>query len=205
MLPLALIGLVGVGTALASPSASTVTIKAATSSALGTKILVSSSGLTLYHYVPEKKGTVKCTGACAAEWPPVLAAGSARPVAGAGVTAAKLGTIKRPDGRLQVTYNGLALYRYADDKKGGQAKGQGEAGIWYAVTPAGTVTKAHAEDSSSASTSAASTSSPAAASSSTGAAGGGGGAGGAGAAPAGNANCAPGVMITDPANPCYNY
>jgi predicted lipoprotein with Yx(FWY)xxD motif len=74
MLPLALIAMVGVGTALAAPSASKVTIKAATSSALGTKVLVSSTGLTLYHNVPETKGAIKCTGACAAEWPPVLAA-----------------------------------------------------------------------------------------------------------------------------------
>jgi Secreted repeat of unknown function len=121
------------------------------------------------------------------------------------VTAAKLGTIKRPDGRLQVTYNGLALYRYDDDKKAGQAKGQGEAGIWYAITPAGKITKAHVEDSGSASTDAASSSSSTGSSTAGAGGGGGGAAGGAGGAPAGNTNCAPGVTVTDPANPCYNY
>jgi hypothetical protein len=72
----------------------------------------------------------------------VIAAG-VKPVAGPGLDARKLGTIKRPDGRLQVTYNGLALYRDVYDKSG-QANGQGQDSLWYAVTPAGAVTKARA-------------------------------------------------------------
>ena len=60
---------------------------------------------------------------------------------------AAVGSIKRPDGRMQVTYNGLALYRYSDDHAAGQLKGQGEEGIWFAVTPAGTVTRTHVESS----------------------------------------------------------
>jgi hypothetical protein len=56
------------------------------------------------------------------------------------VSAAKLGTIKRPDGRLQVTYNGLTLYVDYYDKPG-EALGQGQEGVWFAVTPAGKVTK----------------------------------------------------------------
>jgi predicted lipoprotein with Yx(FWY)xxD motif len=200
-LPLLTVGAVALGVALAAPAASTVTVKVSTNSALGAKILVSSTGLTLYHYVPEKKGKIACTAACSTDWPPLLVTGNAKPVAGPGVTAAKLGTIKRPDGKMQVTYNGLALYRYSDDKKAGQAKGQGEAGIWFAVTPAGTVTRVSVEDNPKASTSgsASSTSSSSTSSSSSGSAGG--GAVGGGAAN----NCQVGVTIMDTADPCYNY
>ncbi len=61
---------------------------------------------------------------------------------GSGATASKLGTIKRPDGHTQVTYNGLALYRYSADRKPGDVKGQGVEGNWFAVTPAGTLATA---------------------------------------------------------------
>ena len=207
-LPLFTVGAVALGVALAAPAASTVTVKVSTNSALGAKILVSSTGLTLYHYVPEKKGKIVCTGACSTDWPPLLATGNAKPVAGPGVAAAKLGTIKRPDGKMQVTYNGLALYRYSDDKKAGQVKGQGEGGIWYAVTPAGTVTKASAEDSTKSSSSGSTGGGYGAAdpssSSSTGGGAGGGAAGGNAGGGAAN-NCQVGVTITDPGNPCYNY
>jgi predicted lipoprotein with Yx(FWY)xxD motif len=139
--PLAILGLVAAGAALAAPSTA-VTVKVSPSSALGTKLLVDAKGLSLYHFVPETKGTIKCTGACASSWPPLTVAAGVKPVAGPGLSAGKLGTIKRPDGRMQVTYAGLALYRYSDDKAPGELKGQGEGGIWYAVTPAGTVTRA---------------------------------------------------------------
>src|SRR5262249_18503267 len=127
--PVAALGLVAGGVALAAPSTSAVTVKVSSSSALGTKILVTAKGLSLYHFVPETKGTIKCTGACATSWPPVTVAAGVKPVAGPGLSAKKLGTIKRPDGRMQVTYNGLALYRYSDDHAAGQLEGQGGEGI----------------------------------------------------------------------------
>jgi predicted lipoprotein with Yx(FWY)xxD motif len=200
-LALLVLGTVGSALALTASAASVVTVKASTNSALGTKVLVSSTGLTLYHFVPETKGKISCTGACSADWPPLTVTGTAKPVAGPGVTASKLGTIKRPDGRMQVTYNGLALYRYSDDTKTGQVKGQGEGGIWYAVTPAGTVTKATAETAGAAkgADASANTSSSSSSSSSSGSGGGGGG------APSLPAGCQVGVTITDPGNPCYNY
>ena len=84
ILPLTTVAALALGVALGAPAASTVTIKMATNSALGAKILVSSNGLTLYHYVPEKKGKIVCTGACATDWPPVLVTGTAKPLAGPG-------------------------------------------------------------------------------------------------------------------------
>jgi predicted lipoprotein with Yx(FWY)xxD motif len=132
--------LVCAGSGLAAPNSATV--KAVSSGALRAKIVVDSRGLTLYHLMSEKKGSVACTGSCRAIWPPLLVVGKAKPVAGPGLSASKLGTIKRPDGGVQVTYNGLALYRYSADKKAGQVNGQAVEGVWYAVTPAGSVTKA---------------------------------------------------------------
>ena len=193
VLPLVVLGIVCVSVAAAAPVRSTVTIKV--SSALGGKILVNSSGLTLYHYTGETKRKVACTGACAKLWPPLLASGGAKPVAGPGLVATKLGTIKRPDGGTQVTYNGLGLYRYSVDKKSGQTNGQGIAGAWFAVTSAGTITKAkvlaatpEATPNSSGSPTPATPATPATP-----------------GTPVMPNDCPPGVMNTQPASPCYNY
>ena len=85
-------------------------------------LLVSAAGMTLYHYTPDKHGTIKCTAACAKFWPPLLVKRGAQPKAGAGVSAAKLSTVKRPDGTTQVAYAGLTLYRYSGDKKPGDVR-----------------------------------------------------------------------------------
>ena len=116
-----------------------VTLKSSENSALGTTIVVSATGKTLYRYHDDTKSTVKCTGACVASWPPLLVAAGKKPVAGSGVTASKLGTLKRPDGKTQVTYGGYALYYFAGDKKAGDANGQGLQGVWHAVAPSGAI------------------------------------------------------------------
>jgi predicted lipoprotein with Yx(FWY)xxD motif len=135
------IAAVGVGTALA---VSGPIIKSSRNPTLG-RIVVDAQGRTLYHLTSER-GTIRCTGACATAWPPVLAPKSGKPAFGAGLTASKLGTIKRPDGKVQVTYNKLPLYRYYLDRKPGQAKGEGVTlppGAWYAISPAGRIVKPH--------------------------------------------------------------
>ena len=53
---------------------------------------------------------------------------------------ADLGTIKRPDGTVQVTYKGHPLYLYIKDKDDGDAYGQGINSFgagWYALAPSG--------------------------------------------------------------------
>ena len=79
--------------------------------------------------------TSKCTGSCATYWPPVTG-----PVtAGSGVTGT-LGTITRPDGTTQATYDGHPLYTYVGDTGPGQAKGNGKnlsGGVWYEMTISG--------------------------------------------------------------------
>jgi predicted lipoprotein with Yx(FWY)xxD motif len=137
----ALLAVAGVGVAMAATMSGSGTVKAAHNSKFGS-LLVTAAGMTLYHYTPDKQGTIKCTAACAKFWPPLLVKGSAKPKAGAGVSAAKLSTAKRPDGTTQVAYAGLTLYRYSGDKKPGDVKGQAFAGIWFAVTPAGTLARA---------------------------------------------------------------
>lgn len=116
---------IGIPAAAATPTA---TVKTAHNSKFGT-LLVSLTGFTLYQLATEKKGTIKCTGACAKAWPPLLITGGAKPKAGPGVSQAKLGTIKRPDAGTQVTYNGKALYRFASDTKPGAVTGQNVAGF----------------------------------------------------------------------------
>ena len=136
----ALVALALAGAILATTAAAAApqTVKAARIAGLGT-VLTTSGGLTLYHYTDEDRGKIDCKGACATLWPPLLVKGSTKPTAGPGLTASKLGTIRRPDGRLQVTYNGLALYRYAPDRKAGDVKGQGLEREWYVIAPTGKI------------------------------------------------------------------
>lgn len=113
-----------------------VTVTSARNRVLG-QTIVSAGGRTLYHASSEKRGTVSCTGACTLKWPPLVISASNKPRAGSGVSASMLGTIKRPDGRLQVTYHGLALYLFSGDTRAGQVNGQGVGGVWHALAPSG--------------------------------------------------------------------
>jgi predicted lipoprotein with Yx(FWY)xxD motif len=91
------------------------------SSTLG-KILVDGKGQTLYLFQADKGTASTCTRACASAWPPLTTTG--KPVAGPGVSAAKLGTTKRSDGTTEVTYNGHPLYTFVGDSAPGQTTGQ---------------------------------------------------------------------------------
>ena len=134
----AAVAVFGVAAGLAGATAS-ITMKSTLNSALGSTILVNSAGRTLYHDGAEKQNTVKCLAACAKEWLPLVVTVGAKPVAGAGVMASKLGVLKRPDGKMQVTYAGLPLYLYAGDSKASEVNGQGVGGIWHAIAPSGSV------------------------------------------------------------------
>jgi predicted lipoprotein with Yx(FWY)xxD motif len=120
-------------------ASSAATVKVGTINGTG-RVVVTGRGLTLYHVASETKGAVNCAGACTKIWIPLTANGN--PTAGRGLDAKKLGTRKRPDGIVQVTYFGYGLYRYANDAKPGDARSQGLGGNWFAVTPAGAVTTA---------------------------------------------------------------
>jgi predicted lipoprotein with Yx(FWY)xxD motif len=111
------------------------------SATLKAVILVNQGGLTLYHLTTEKGKKLRCTGACVKFWPPLLVPRGGKPLAGKGIAKKKLGTIRRPDRRLQVTYAGLALYRYAGDLKAGETRGQGVQNTWFAISPSGRIVK----------------------------------------------------------------
>lgn len=100
------------------------------------KILALSGGWTVYRYAKDKTDHSACTGACAKVWPPVLlTAGQSKPM-GKGV--GHLGSLKRSDGKLQVTYEGIPLYRFVGDVKKGEVSGNGKDkfGSWWSVNPA---------------------------------------------------------------------
>ncbi|HSK49048.1 MAG TPA: hypothetical protein VK889_00990 [Solirubrobacterales bacterium] len=98
----------------------------ASMSAKGTRVKVVSSdygrviadgkGEAFYLFDKETGTKPRCYGACAAVWPPVLTKG--KPVAGSGAKQSLLGTAKRGNGKLQVTYAGHPLYYYVDDTPG---------------------------------------------------------------------------------------
>lgn len=106
--------------------------------ALG-EILVAENGKTLYMFTRDANGESACYDACAVNWPPLLT--EARPQAGEGVDPAKLGTTKRKDGKLQVTYNGMPLYFWAGDSAPGDTNGQNVGGVWFVVNTAGEAIK----------------------------------------------------------------
>jgi predicted lipoprotein with Yx(FWY)xxD motif len=127
--------------AASSPKAgAAVELKTASSSAAGS-IVVDAKGMSLYFFTKDTKdsGTSACTGSCLVQWPP-LTTTSGTPTA-EGVTG-KLGTITAPDGKKQVTLNGMPLYYFAKDTKPGDTLGQGVGGVWFLSDPSGAMAKA---------------------------------------------------------------
>jgi predicted lipoprotein with Yx(FWY)xxD motif len=128
-----LLGTIAVLTACGSKSSSPAPTTAGSSNAAvvstrnvsGTgTVLVDAKGDALYSPAEEKNGTIQCTGGCTAVWVPLTVAAGTTPTAGSGVTG-KLGTVKRPDGKRQVTWNGSPLYTFADDSGPGDVMGNG--------------------------------------------------------------------------------
>ena len=121
----------------AAPSAAAgdATIAIATN-ALG-DIIVDAEGKTLYGFTPDTDGTPTCYDDCATAWPPLLAEGGAAPTAGAGLDAAKLTTVPRTDGTMQVKYGDWPLYYFANDAAAGDTNGQGLNNVWYVVDAEG--------------------------------------------------------------------
>jgi predicted lipoprotein with Yx(FWY)xxD motif len=113
------------------------------------RVLVDARGKTLYLWAHDKGAKSTCYGDCAEYWPPLLTRG--KPIAAAGAKAALLGTTRRSDGRIQVTYAGHPLYYFVKDTKAGQTNGEGLTGFggrWDPVSAAGgAVRKAGGSDS----------------------------------------------------------
>ena len=105
--------------------------KKARNAKLGEIILTNLKGRTLYTLSAEVKGRFICTGACLSTWHPLVVPQGVKPL---GPT--RLGLVKRPDGRMQVTFKGRPLYTFDGDTKAGQANGEGfkDVGTWHAAS-----------------------------------------------------------------------
>jgi predicted lipoprotein with Yx(FWY)xxD motif len=77
-------------------------------------ILFDGRDRVLYGFTRDRRGGKSaCYGGCAAAWPVYFAKGKV--TAMRGVKQSLIGTVRRRDGRRQVTYNGWPLYYYAHE------------------------------------------------------------------------------------------
>jgi predicted lipoprotein with Yx(FWY)xxD motif len=101
-------------------------------------MLADAAGRTLYLWEADQGDKSACDGQCAQAWPPLTTDG--KPAAGEGVDASLLGTSKRADGTLGVTYAGHPLYYFSGDQAAGETNGKGSDGFgakWWPVAPDG--------------------------------------------------------------------
>jgi predicted lipoprotein with Yx(FWY)xxD motif len=124
-----------VATALAAGSSLTLSSNA--SSMLGKPVVVNPQGRTLYKLTPETSKHLLCKSKeCLTNWPPLtVKSAKTKLKAGSGVSG-KLGLLRRSNGTLQVTLNGLPLYRYSGDSAKNDVNGEGIesfGGTWHAV------------------------------------------------------------------------
>ena len=136
----AALALSGIATAAVAVARSTGATTVTTHRAKLGLLLAAANGHTLYMFMHDKGGKSSCYGTCARVWPPLLTGG--RPLAAkrSGVNAKLLGTTRRADGKLQVTYNGHPLYLFSSDKQPGDMHGENVnhfGGRWYAVNTSG--------------------------------------------------------------------
>lgn len=128
--------LVGAAIAAAKPTARSATVTTARTG-LG-RIIVDGRGRSLYLFEKDARGRSACSGVCAAYWPPLLTNG--RSIAVKGAKPSLLGSIRRADGRRQVSYAGHPLYFFSGDTKPGQTNGESLKDFgagWYVLTPSG--------------------------------------------------------------------
>jgi predicted lipoprotein with Yx(FWY)xxD motif len=122
-------------TTVGSASSATVDVKVV--KGIG-RVLVTSSGRSLYLLTADPKGASVCIGSCQIVWPPLLVSGRLK--AGPGVDPRLLSTLKRSGGAAQVMYAQHPLYTFEQDAGPGMAQGEGIAtygGVWWLVSPAG--------------------------------------------------------------------
>ena len=101
-------------------------------------VLADVDGKILYMFTKDTKDTSACYDTCATSWPPLLAD---KVEIKDGVDAKMIGSTKRTDGAMQVTYNGMPLYYFAKDLKAGDILGQNVGGSWFVVMADGKALK----------------------------------------------------------------
>ena len=89
------------------------------------KAWVDAKGMKLYIFDKDAAGKSNCNDKCATAWPPLMAAAD-------GKAAGDWTVIVRKDGSKQWAYKGKPLYTWANDKKPGDATGDGVNGFHVA-------------------------------------------------------------------------
>ena len=101
------------------------------------RVIADRRGEAFYLFDAETGKRSRCYGECAVAWPPLLTKG--KPRAGEGADSDLLGTTRRRNGKLQVTYNDHPLYYFKDDEPGRiLCHNVAEfGGLWLVVNPRG--------------------------------------------------------------------
>lgn len=98
------------------------------------KVLVDSSGKTVYMLTADSPGHSSCSAACLQYWPPVA------PGPASSTVTAKVASTATTSGSTMATVGGWPVYTYIQDQKAGDVTGEGIStfgGVWYAVSPSG--------------------------------------------------------------------
>lgn len=115
-------------------------VRTAINPTLHRKVLVNRKGFTLYSLSVERRGRFICTDHfCLSLWTPLVVPKGTTPTG-----ARHLATVKRPDGRIQVSYRGRPVYTFNEDRKPGDVKGNGfkDVGIWRPAFPGASTSQA---------------------------------------------------------------
>lgn len=88
------------------------------------EVLANAKGMTLYTFDKDKGGVSACYDECAKKWPPLTAAEGAK-------EKGEFSLVKRTDGTMQWTHEGMPLYLWQNDKKPGETTGDGVGGVWH--------------------------------------------------------------------------
>ena len=92
--------------------------------------LIGPDGRTLYVYSRDARGSGKsaCVDQCAANWPPLGVASTARSIG-------EYTVITRADGNKQWAYKGMPLYTFVKDTEAGDVYGDGVKDVWHIARP----------------------------------------------------------------------
>lgn len=119
--------------ALKQPAAAATFIARLTTDKTLGQILTDDRGMTLYTFKNDQPNQSTCDAACAEIWPPVVVKDAKAKLELPSEATGKLGVIERQDGMYQVTYNEMPLYRYAQDAKPGEVKGENIKELWHVI------------------------------------------------------------------------
>lgn len=119
------------GTTRHGPAPTPITVEGIDTPELGV-VLADLKGMTLYRFTKESGGQIACRGRCLKTWTPLrVKAGAALRLPP--LIKGKLGRVTRPDGTLQLTFDGWPLYTYTGDRQPSDTFGNGKNGKWFVI------------------------------------------------------------------------